>query len=134
MSGRSSHYEQWVAKALEDEFAAKEIIEGKQFPAPACFHAQQMVEKLLKALLVLSKRKFQKTHDLLLLATLLESFAPRVKKSRADLRLLNRYYVETRYPGDYPEFTVREAVAALAAARRVKDVVHGIVTQKMKKR
>jgi hypothetical protein len=36
---------------------------------------------------------------------------------------LNRYYIETRYPGDYPAFTMDEARAAFDAALRVKDFV-----------
>ncbi len=37
--------------------------------------------------------------------------------------LLNRYYIETRYPGDYPAFSMEEAAEALAAARRVKGFI-----------
>ncbi len=133
MSARRPHYEQWIAKAIEDEGVAQEILDAKSFPAPACFHAQQMAEKLLKALLVLVGDEYPKTHDLLLLAVHVQRSIPSVKRLRKDLRILNRYYVETRYPGDFPEFTFEEAVAALEAARRVNDFAHAVVTRQRRK-
>jgi HEPN domain-containing protein len=42
-----------------------------------------------------------------------------------DLVVLNRYYIETRYPGDYPEFTADEAREAFGAALRIKEFVSG---------
>jgi hypothetical protein len=38
-----------------------------------------------------------------------------------DLVVLNRYYIETRYPGDYPEFDMSEANAAFRSALSVKQ-------------
>lgn len=40
-----------------------------------------------------------------------------------DLQLLNRYYVETRYPADCPEFTFTECEEALEAALHIKTFV-----------
>lgn len=40
-----------------------------------------------------------------------------------NLTFLNRYYIETRYPGDFPEFSLAEAKDAFAAAVAVKDFV-----------
>jgi len=40
-----------------------------------------------------------------------------------DLAVLNRYYIETRYLGDYPEFTIDEAQQAFEAALRIKEFV-----------
>ena len=37
--------------------------------------------------------------------------------------VLNRYYIETRYPGDYPEFSRHDSMEALEAALRVKQFV-----------
>jgi hypothetical protein len=49
--------------------------------------------------------------------------SPDVRSIHNDLLLLNRYYIETRYPGDYPAFSMDEAHAAFDAALRVKDFV-----------
>ncbi len=116
-------YREWIEKAEEDEFAGEKILEGERFPAPACFHFQQMAEKLLKGLLVFRRQPFPKVHDLLELETLLLELEPNIKDVHEELRFLNGYYVETRYPGDYPEFTLDECRKALEASARVKEFV-----------
>lgn len=37
--------------------------------------------------------------------------------------LASNYYIETRYPGDYPEFTINECEDALKVAINVKEFV-----------
>ena len=37
--------------------------------------------------------------------------------------VLNVYYIETRYPGDYPDFTLKEAKEAKEAADKIKGFV-----------
>lgn len=121
----AENYKEWFRKAEEDEFAGGEVLDGERFPAPACFHFQQMAEKYLKGLLVFHKKAFPKVHDLLELETLLKDIEPDVTDLHKDLTYLNRYYVETRYPGDYPEFTIVDCEEARAAAVRIKEFVLG---------
>ena len=84
-----------------------------------CFHAQQCVEKYVKALLVLRSIPFPKTHDLSVLArTLPESWQPDL--TREQVRRLTDYATITRYPGDYEPVTMAEARAAVAIARKVR--------------
>jgi HEPN domain-containing protein len=65
--------------------------------APTCFHAQQAIEKALKAVLTIKHIDFRRTHDLEELANLLADigitspFAPR------EFRRLNPFAVEFRY-------------------------------------
>lgn len=99
-------YQKWIDKAQEDELAGKEILNNGHLSAPACFHFQQMIEKLLKAFLVFNDKEFLKTHDLIALASLIEIIAPDIANYKTELKTLGRYYVETRYPGDFPEFTL----------------------------
>jgi len=56
----------WLAKAENDlKTAAHTLKLGADCPTDAvCFHAQQTVEKYLKALLVLRGIDFPKTHDI----------------------------------------------------------------------
>lgn len=115
--------EEWLKKAEEDEFVAKTILEEEGFPSPICFHSQQLAEKILKALLISIKIKFPKSHDLVALAALIETKIPEIKNYQEEIKTLNQYYVETRYPGDYPEFTAEEAKEALGAATKIKDFV-----------
>jgi HEPN domain-containing protein len=96
---------QWVEKADNDLRAAEHIltlVEECPFDT-ACFHAQQCVEKYIKAVLVLHSIEFPRTHDLEALLHLL----PAAVSAGIDLSrilVLNRYSVEARYPGTWDEF------------------------------
>jgi HEPN domain-containing protein len=63
----------------------------------ACFHAQQAIEKLLKAVLILSGVEFQRTHDLHTLATLLLQNGITPPCSPEELTRLNPFAVTFRY-------------------------------------
>lgn len=110
-------------KVKKDEFAAREILKTGLFPAPACFHFQQVAEKSLKALLIFYGKEFPKTHDLIALAGLLEHILPEIKDYKEDIEYLNRYYIETRYPDDYPEITLEECRKASESAACIKKFV-----------
>jgi len=88
----------------------------------ACFHGQQAVEKLIKALLVLSGAPFARTHDLIQLFRLLPADVS-LPLPLTDLAPLNRYAVEARYPIGEEPLTGEEARSALAVARRVRALV-----------
>jgi HEPN domain-containing protein len=113
----------WIAKADEDIAAAERLLAlDDSLAAVACFHGQQSVEKLMKALLVLAGVPFARTHDVIQLLGLLPAeLAPPVPLS--DLAPLNRYAVEARYPIGEEPLTGEEARAALAVARRVRALV-----------
>ena len=63
----------------------------------ACFHAQQAVEKLLKAVLVFHAIDFQRTHDLHTLATALLKNGLTPPCSPEELTRLNPFAVTFRY-------------------------------------
>ena len=63
----------------------------------ASFHAQQAVEKALKALLTRHQAEFQKTHDLRELLQLAEPAAPGVSAALAGVEVLIPHAVDTRY-------------------------------------
>ncbi|MFH0766113.1 MAG: HEPN domain-containing protein [Calditrichota bacterium] len=62
----------------------------------AFFHAQQCVEKCLKAVLVFHKQRVPKIHDLLGLVELVGKFTA-IPVSDSDLNSLTPYAVEFRY-------------------------------------
>ena len=65
-----------------------------------CFHAQQCIEKYLKAVMCRASKPPARTHDLdVLLSDCLEYF-PLWEAMRADLKRLSRYAVQFRYPGE----------------------------------
>lgn len=112
---------QWVQKAENDlKNAAHTLTLGKECPTDTvCFHAQQCVEKYLKALLVFQGTDFSKTHHIsalvhLLPATIRPDLAPEEQE------LLTDYAVSARYPGDYEPISLAEARRAVRIARRVR--------------
>ena len=114
----------WVKKADEDELSALSILKHRDgIPSTACFLSQQIAEKYLKALLIFYDQEIMKIHDLLRLESTLINFAPDIKKLHNDMDLLNDFYIETRYVGDFPEFTWNDAEQAYAAAKRIKEFV-----------
>lgn len=123
-------YQEWFAKANEDEKSIQAILKERASPSTVCFLAQQMAEKYLKGLLVLHGKAFRKVHDLLELETALLEVLPAIRDVHTDLTLLNRYYIETRYPGNYPVFTHSDAEEAFTAASRVQEFAKKKVQQK----
>ena len=119
----SKNYIDWIKKADEDELAIKAILKEKGPFSIACFLSQQMAEKYLKALLVFYNKPFSKVHDLIVLETLISKETLKIKQFHNYLKSLNRYYIETRYPGDYPEFFWDEAEEAYTAAKKIKEFV-----------
>lgn len=114
----------WVRKAREDELNVRSILKHRDgAPSGVCFLSQQMAEKYLKAILIFYDLELMKIHDLIKLISLLENNAPGIKEIDEDAALLNQYYIETRYAGDYAEFSWQDAEAALAAAEKIKKFV-----------
>lgn len=114
---------QWVLKAENDLRNAEHTLtleDDCPFDT-VCFHAQQSAEKYLKALLLFSGIDFPRTHDLRLLIQLLPAGVFSLKME--DVLVLNRYSVETRYPGDWEPIERADAVEALGIAKRVRSAV-----------
>jgi HEPN domain-containing protein len=115
---------EWLAKADNDlTTAAHTLTLGKDCPTDTvCFHAQQCVEKYIKALLVFRATPFPKTHDIHELRALLPPKLRPQLESKVQERL-TEYAVLLRYPdaGRDPPFA--EARKAVAIARRVRSEV-----------
>ncbi len=115
---------EWVEKAENDlKNAALTLRAGEESPTDTvAFHAQQCVEKYLKALLTLRGIDFPKTHDI---EELVARVGPSVLVglSVQEQRRLTTYGTVTRYPGDYEPVSLAEARRAVALARRVRREV-----------
>lgn len=107
----------WVQKAENDLTNATYMLtldDDCPFDT-VCFHAQQCVEKYLKALLTWRQIDFRRTHDLPeLLLQLPEHLA--LQSYLAGVSLLNRYAVEARYPGDWEPISREDAEEAVQLA------------------
>ncbi len=92
---------EWIEKAEEDYNSAKWLQES---PTPVhnsiCFHAQQCIEKYLKAWLQEENIPFSKTHDLEELLNLIVPTQSLWNVWQPDFKIISSYAVESRYPGD----------------------------------
>ncbi|NLA75595.1 MAG: HEPN domain-containing protein [Deltaproteobacteria bacterium] len=115
---------EWVRKAENDLTTAEHLFKGGNLYAYAItFHAQQAVEKFLKAFLVWHQIEFRKTHDIQELLDLVSDVDVNLPESIAESANLTPYGVEYRYPGDYPDATMKDAAKALEVVRHVRDEI-----------
>jgi HEPN domain-containing protein len=122
----------WVQKAENDlKNAAYTLGMGEDCPTDTvCFHAQQCVEKYLKAFLVLKSINFPKAHDIKELIALLPSNS-RPKLTPEEQRRLTDYATVTRYPGDYEPISLAEARRAVKIARGVRNEIRKLLPKEM---
>lgn len=83
-----------------------------------CFHAQQMVEKLLKAFLTYHNVKFPKTHNLEILMEKCLELDEEFQKIR--FKNLSMYAVEIRYPEEFYIPSIEERNECVEIALQVK--------------
>lgn len=123
---------EWVLKADNDLKTASHTLEmDDECPTDTvCFHAQQCVEKYLKALLVLKSIPFPKTHNIEELIGLLPSDS-RPQLADRDQDRLTEYATVTRYPGDYEPIFLVEARQAVRIARRVKTQIRKLLPKQV---
>lgn len=115
---------QWILKAENDLKNAQHTLKmGEDCPFDTvCFHAQQCVEKYLKAALSSHKIDFPKIHDLTELVVLL----PGKLKEQIDtieMAELNPYAIESRYPGEPTGPSREEAIRAVKIAEKTKATI-----------
>lgn len=114
---------EWIDKAEGDFATASREMRVRKLPNydAVCFHAQQPVEKYLKAALQENRRPIPKTHSLVELLALIIEFESVYLMLQPDLNVLEGYAVQYRYPGQAAEKL--DARAALLAARRVRGFI-----------
>lgn len=89
----------WLAFAREDLRMA-ELAMGEALWNQVCFHAQQCVEKILKAWLADQEDVTPRTHKLVDLVVLIGD--ARLAGLADAVRELDRFYIPTRYPDALP--------------------------------
>lgn len=121
----------WLQRAENDLRSANLILAGDLSSyETASFHAQQAVEKALKALLIRHQIEFERTHNIAALLGLAGPVAPDIAVPLADSASLTTYAVEARYPGGPP---VEKAEAsrnldiARSACRTINGALHSYV-------
>ncbi len=118
--------EAWLISASEDLIMAQKAFEFGIY-RQTCFHAQQAVEKGMKAILFEKGTKLKRIHDLLELNGDLETAGVQLPVTIPELDFLNRVY-QFRYPPDigllpYGQPTKEDAQTALTMAEKIMDWV-----------
>jgi HEPN domain-containing protein len=109
-----SEVREWVVKAESDLRIAEKEVKIEEFE-DSVFHSQQAAEKILKALQIKKLRRFDKVHDLEVLAKSVD--AP--KQIREYCIALSPFYTILRYPIDSElNITMSEAVLLLNKSKK----------------
>ncbi|MHB1646166.1 MAG: HEPN domain-containing protein [bacterium] len=119
----------WLNKANHD----MEVLKHNDLPKDIiCFHAQQAVEKMLKAFLIYNDQEIQKfqIHDIDKIIKECSKINPEFEElSNLGVGKLTEYAVGSRYPNDYDEYndfqmpSVTETKEAILIAEKVKSFV-----------
>lgn len=89
----------WLLAAEMDLRSIERMLDDEFLAPVACFHAQQCVEKSLKAILEAYGVRYPKIHDLLRLYGMVSERVDLGLNLRL-LQVLNDLYVDARYPGE----------------------------------
>ena len=115
----------WIMKADNDlKIAKDELKMDEPVTDMVCFHAQQCIEKCLKAFLIFNGREIPKTHDIAHLIILCAELDPEFENlNRVEVVALTDYAVEVRYPEDFYFPDIEETKEAVNIAEEVKSFV-----------
>ncbi len=121
---------EWLVYANEDLHLAQHgltLTEGCPYRLIA-YHAQQCVEKHLKAYLVYRMVDFPYTHNI---SRLLELCAEQTSwpKTILEAEELTPYAITARYPGEDEEVTKEEAGRAIRIAISVREIIRPILKE-----
>jgi HEPN domain-containing protein len=105
----------WLRFAESDLDVAKARGGPRVLPEMLCFHAQQAVEKSLKAVLLAKQVEFPKTHNLKVLLDLIPPTVPPPPEADCTAALSD-YAVSSRYPGEYEPVSEEEYQEAVRLA------------------
>jgi len=98
----------WLSQGLQDIDDAKFNLSGKRCNV-ACFLAQQSAEKVLKAFLISQEADHVWGHSTTELCRDAKSFDQEFDTIEHDAKLLDKYYIPTRYPDALPGAIPSEA-------------------------
>lgn len=114
---------EWIEKAEEDYNSAKWL---QQSPNPVhnsiCFHAQQCIEKYLKAWLQEANIPVPRTHNLEELLKRISPTLPAWHVWQPDFKIITAYAMVPRYPGD--SATADNTQHAMHICDEVSQAVH----------
>jgi len=122
---KSPLVDQWIEKAENDLRNATIVVREKDPPTDTvCFHCHQVAEKYLKAYLIARHLASPRVHDLGYLLNQCIALDPAFAELEAAMATLNGYYIESRYPLDFPiHYSLEEAQQAVDLAHEIRGFI-----------
>ena len=117
----------WLDRALDDLNAIQQMVELEHLTNIVAFHAQQAIEKTLKAIIEEAEIGLVKTHNLTRLYALVKPHYNLIQDIDT-LEQLDAVYTESRYPDDigllpYGKPTIEESLHFYNFAKRFYEQV-----------
>lgn len=110
-------WQQWKQFADDDLATAELLLREGGIPAHVAFHAQQCVEKVMKAVITAKGADIPRSHDLTRLLRLALGKGEDSAALVHDMGWLSQFAVDARYPGPAPVTTKSDGERSLAIAR-----------------
>ena len=121
---------EWMRHAWSDMTIARMVENDEIAPEIIAFHAQQAVEKALKALLVQRQVEFTRTHIIGVLIVLCKESGYKIEENLEEAVTLSRFAIASRYPGETDPITRQEAKIAADLANQVLNWVESQIEKK----
>ena len=124
---KKDHIGKWKFRAKEDLSVINRLAdeEIESYTSTICFHAQQSVEKNLKAFLVYHDVDFPRTHDVDFLLSECQKIDKR--NFEVDLKSLTEYGVSVRYPDDFFIPGTKETKEYVEIANLVNGIIESLI-------
>ena len=120
---QNEYLKNWIFRANEDIAVIENLFKSDPdlYASSICFHAQQAIEKFLKAFLIFHNKDFPKTHDLEYLLT----ECHKIDQSGFDFDFgsLTDYGVSLRYPDDFFVLDKDDTILYKGMAIEIKKVI-----------
>lgn len=125
---------EWLKAAQDDLSVIEKIINEESLAHMVAFHAQQCIEKSLKALGEERSLELPKIHKLKTLSERVGIDLSSCDHSEDYLHLLDELYIESRYPGDFGLLpngkpTLEDAQEFYAFAKSIYTTVQNTLNQ-----
>ncbi len=124
----------WLEQASEDLYWTQDLAQRGGYHI-ACFLAQQVGEKALKAFLYAQGEEIVLGHSIERLCAAATQWQPNFNEKVKRWSILDGYYVPTRYPNSLPDsipakvYTKEAALEAARLAQEMVDYVSGLLSK-----
>ena len=126
-------HEQWLTRA-EDDLSFAQLGLRENYFSQVCFLSQQVVEKCFKAFLLAKGRTYPRLHKVIELAALCPEMQEDLEPLKTELKLIDEFYIPTRYPDAIPGGLPGGAPSAddAALALQTANAILGLVRSHIK--